>query len=334
MDRNPSIAIVGATGMIGNEVLGCLEESEIEFSDLRLFASADSEGEIYSCRDAEYKVERLEDDSFEDIDFAIFAVNATLSASHVPVAVEAGARVIDISGNFRADTNVPLVVPGVNPESLSAGSSITALPGPAAIMLAPVLKALNDAAGLGRIVISTYQSVSGAGKVALDELWSQTLAIFNQRPIVSEAFQHQIAFNCIPQVDVLRGDGYTKEEVRIVEEVRRVLQLPGLAMSVTAVRVPVFHSYAMSVNVELERRCTPEDCISALQKVPVFEVSPDPMEYPMHLSAAGTDPIHVGRIRSDASVPHGLNMWIAADNVRRGAAVTAIEVLGELIKAG
>ncbi len=332
MKQNPVIAIVGATGLVGNEVLVCLEESKIEFSELRLLASADSEGEVYSCRDSEYKVDQLEDDSFEGVNLALFAMGPDLAARYVPAAVEAGALVIDASSNFRNQEGVPLVVPEVNFDTIETGQKIISCPNPSTVLLSPMLNAINKTAGIQRVVISAYESVSGAGKDALDELWAQSLAIFNQREVINEAFQHQIAFNCIPQVDVIRGDGTTKEEFRIAAETRRVLNLPDLRMSVTAVRVPVFYSHGFSVNVEMERELTPEGCGSLLQGVEGLEVTPDPMEYPMQLGATGSDSLQIGRIRCDPSVPAGLNLWAAGDNVRKGAALNMVNIAQRIIE--
>jgi len=253
MEKNPVIAIVGATGLVGNEVLVCLEESKIEFGDLRLLASSDSEGEVYSCRDSEYRVDQLEDEAFEGVDVALFALGADLSAHYGPIASAAGALVIDSSSHYRSEEDIPLIVSEVNFDLLTPKDRIIACPNPSTVLLSPLLNAVEKEAGLKRVIVSAYEAVSSAGKDALDELWSQTLAIFNQREIVNEAFQHQIAFNCIPQVDVIRGDGSTKEEFRIVSETRKVLKLPELRMAVTAVRVPVFHSHGYSVNIETER---------------------------------------------------------------------------------
>ena len=333
MRTNPVAAIVGATGLVGNEILVCLEESKLEFADLRLFASVDSEGEIYSCRDTEYKVERIEDDSFEGVDLALFALNPNLAGQFIPIAVEAGAVVIDSSSCFRGEPGIPLVVAGVNTGTVGPQHKIIASPNPSTVLLSPVLKALHDEAGLVRVVVSAYNGVSGAGKVALDELWSQTLAIFNQREVISEAFQHQIAFNCIPQMDVIRADGYTKEEYRLISETSSVLGIPDMRMTATAVRVPVFHSYAFNVNVQTETELSPERCISVLNEVKAVEISSDPLEYPMPISVTGSDHVHVGRIRRDTSVKYGLDLWIVGDNVRRGAALNMIETAQHIIKA-
>jgi aspartate-semialdehyde dehydrogenase len=327
MDKKPTIAIAGATGLVGGEMLACIEQRKIPFNTVRLLASKDSVGEVFRVGDSESVVELLNESSFEGVDFALFATDAALSAKFVPIAVEAGAIAIDNSSHFRMQEGIPLVVPEVNPNAIGS-SKIIANPNCSTIQLVPILQVFNQLAGLKRVVVSTYQSVAGAGKVALDELWSQTLSIFNQKEIVAEAFQHQIAFNCIPQIDVLRDDGYTKEEFKIINESRKILSIPNLRITATAVRVPVFHSHAESVNVELERALSIEQLISKLTEHGII-VSPD-SDYPMQLTVAGTDDIYVGRLRYDQSVDHGFNFWVVADNIRKGAALNAVQIM-ELI---
>jgi aspartate-semialdehyde dehydrogenase len=226
---------------------------------------------------------------------------------------------------------VPLVVPEVNIDAIRASDSIIANPNCSTIQLVPVLKAIHEAAGLRHVVVSTYQSVSGAGKVALDELWGQTLAVFNQQELPQEAFQHQIAFNCIPQIDVFLENGFTKEEYKIINESRKILALPDLRITATAVRVPVFYGHAESVFIETERSFDLADVIKRISKAAGVSVRAAHDEYPMQFEAAGTDDIHVGRIRRDESVENGLNLWIVADNVRKGAALNAVQIAERLI---
>ncbi|NMC61795.1 MAG: aspartate-semialdehyde dehydrogenase [SAR324 cluster bacterium] len=332
MKKNPVIAVVGATGLVGNEILVCLEDSPIEFSDLRLFASSDSEGEVYSCRDSEYKIDVLGDDSFEGVDIAFFSVEASLASKYVPIAIESGALVIDCSNQFRLDPEIPVIVPEVNFKALTISNRLISCPSPSAVFLSPILKSIQDEVGIKRVVISVFESVSGAGKAALDELWSQTICIFNQRQVVCDAFQHQIAFNCIPQVDLIRGDAYTKEEYGIIAEIKKVLELPDLQMTATVVRVPIFHTYSLSVNIETSGELLPDRCTSLLQGLKGLEISSDPLEYPMPLTVIGSEAIHVGRIRRDYSVLHGLNMWIVGDNVRRGGALCALKIGQQVIE--
>jgi aspartate-semialdehyde dehydrogenase len=327
--KSPVIAIVGATGLVGNEMLVVLEERKLNISEVRLFASEDSVGEVYKFRDDEISVKLLEEDSFEGVDIALFATSAELSATFVPLATKAGAIAIDNSSHFRMSPDVPLVVPEVNFEA-ALGKKIIANPNCSTIQLVPVLKAIHSLAGLKHVVVSTYQSVSGAGKAALDELWSQSIAVFNQQEMQHDAFQHQIAFNCIPQIDVLLESGFTKEEYKIINESRKILGIPDLRITATAVRVPVFYSHAESVFVETEREISPEGLCQALSKVSGVVVHSSAEEYPMQIDVAGTDDIHVGRVRRDESVPHGVSLWIVADNVRKGAALNAVQIAEKL----
>ena len=331
--KSPVIAIAGATGLVGNEMLVVLEERKLPVAEVRLFASQDSVGEVYKFRDDEIAVKQLEEDSFEGVDIALFATSAELSAKFVPLAVKAGAIAIDNSSHYRMSSDVPLVVPEVNFEA-TKGKKIIANPNCSTIQLVPILHAIHEIAGLKHVVVSTYQSVSGAGKAALDELWSQSIAVFNQSEMTHEAFQHQIAFNCIPQIDVLLENGFTKEEYKIINESRKILSIPDLRITATAVRVPVFYSHAESVFVETERPISPEAFAEKLSKVSGVVVHTSPEEYPMQLDVAGTDDIHVGRIRRDESVPNGLSLWIVADNVRKGAALNAVQIAERLFVEG
>ena len=332
LSKTPVVAIVGATGLVGNEMLVVLEERKLPVAEVRLFASQDSVGEVYKFREDEVSVKLLEDDSFEGVDIALFATSSELSAKFVPLAVKAGAIAIDNSSHFRMSSDVPLVVPEVNFES-ALGKKIIANPNCSTIQLVPILNEIHKLAGLKHVVVSTYQSVSGAGKAALDELWSQSIAVFNQQEMTHEAFQHQIAFNCIPQIDVFLENGFTKEEYKIINESRKILDIPTLKITATAVRVPVFYGHAESVFVETERTITAEGFMQALGKVPGIVVHYSPEEYPMQLDVAGNDEIHVGRIRNDDSVPHGLSLWIVADNVRKGAALNAVQIAERLCAA-
>ncbi|MBX7145252.1 MAG: aspartate-semialdehyde dehydrogenase [Oligoflexia bacterium] len=331
MKSKPVIAIAGATGVVGNEMLAVLEQLNIPCSELRLLASKDSVGELYKFHSDEIRVEQLDGAAFEGADVALFATSNDLAREFVPLAVEAGAVVIDNSSAFRLQPEIPLVVPEVNFEAIKSSDRIIANPNCSTIQLVPVLQAIHQAAGLRRVVVTTFQSVSGAGKAALDELWDQTLAIFNQREIKIEAFPHQIAFNCIPQIDVLMDDGYTREEFKIIQESRKILGLANLKITATAVRVPVFHGHAGSVNVETEKPLSPKEVSEILSKRSELAVFSEAADYPMQLSVAGTDAIQVGRIRRDDSAPNALNLWIVADNIRKGAALNAVQILQRLL---
>lgn len=332
MKKEPNIVIVGATGLVGSEMLITLEQLNVPYQQVRLLASEDSAGEVYKLHDDELEVETLSADSFDGADIALFATSAELSEKFVPVAVEAGAIVIDNSSRFRMEPGVPLVVPEVNFDHITNQTKIIANPNCSTIQLVPVLKGILDVAGLKHVVVSTYQSVSGAGKAALDELWSQCLAVFNQQEVVSEAFQHQIAFNCIPQIDILQDDGFTREESKIMNESRKILGLPSLRITATAVRVPVFYGHSESVFIETDKAFKMEEIIETLKKRTELTVFEDGIEFPMPLDAAGSDSILVGRIRRDPSVENGLSLWIVADNVRKGAALNAVQIADRLIR--
>jgi aspartate-semialdehyde dehydrogenase len=312
-------------------MLVIVEERKLPCAELRLFASKDSVGEVYKFHEQEIEVEELTEDSFAGIDYALFATSGELAATFVPCAVKAGARVIDNSSHFRMNPEVPLVVPEVNMSAISANNSIIANPNCSTIQLVVVLQALHELAGLEHVVVSTYQSVSGAGKDALDELWSQTLAICNQQGVQQEVFQHQIAFNCIPQIDVVLDDGFTKEEYKIINESRKILGLPQLRITATAVRVPVFFGHAESVHIETSRAVALPEVYAKLRSTSGVVLHEAFDEYPMQLDVTGQDDIHVGRVRIDPSVPHGISLWIAADNVRKGAALNAVQILEHLI---
>lgn len=331
MKTNPRIAIVGATGLVGTEMRQIIEEMKLPFSELRLLASGQSKGELYSIAGDEYEVDELNENSFAGIDLALFATSPEISAKFVPIAVKAGATCIDNSRYYRMHEDVPLVVPEVNFKKISSANKIIANPNCSTIQLVPVLDVINRLSALKRVVVSTYQSVSGAGRDALDELWAQNLAIFNQKDVPQDVFQHQIAFNVIPQIDVIMDSGYTREEEKIINESRKILDLPNLRITATAVRVPVMYSHAESVFVECDGPISVRDCIAALESAPGIEVYADYTDYPMPLQVAGTDTIHVGRIRRDSSVEHGLSLWIVADNVRKGAALNALQIAKALI---
>ena len=331
ISKTPVIAIVGATGLVGSEMRTILEQRKVPCAELRLFASKDSAGEFYKFNDQEVEVELLTEDVFEGVDIALFGTAAELSAKYVPLAVKAGTVAIDNSSFFRMDPAVPLIVPEVNLSAIKAEDMIIANPNCSTIQLVAVLNTIQRIAGLKHVIVSTYQSVSGAGKAALDELWGQTLAVFNQQELPQEAFQHQIAFNCIPQIDVLLDNGFTKEEFKIIHESRKILGLPHLRITATAVRVPVFYSHAESVFIETERPFELEDIIRHLSESEGLAIHPAHDEYPMQFDVAGTDEVHVGRIRRDESVDNGLNLWIVADNVRKGAALNAVQIAEKLI---
>jgi aspartate-semialdehyde dehydrogenase len=341
--ENLCIAVVGATGAVGREMINVIVERGLEYKEIRLLASERSAGEVLKVGENSVKVQVLTPESFEGVDIALFSAGGSVSAEFGPEAAKRGAIVIDNSSHFRMDPKVPLIVPEVNSDSLrehlaqlSVGEgTIIANPNCSTIQLVVALKPISEAAGLKRVIISTYQAVSGAGKAAMDELFEQSLCLFNQDQEETAAkFAHPIAFNCIPHCDVFLENDYTKEEMKLVNEPRKILGLPELRVTATAVRVPVFNSHSESVNIETERPLSADQAKEILSQSPGIILQDDPSknEYPLARSATGTDVTYVGRVRQDESVENGLNMWIVADNLRKGAATNAVQI-AEIVAA-
>ncbi|MBN2025974.1 MAG: aspartate-semialdehyde dehydrogenase [Actinobacteria bacterium] len=326
------VAVVGATGMVGQAMREILDERDFPVSALRLLASERSRGKRFAFRGEELEVEVLDEGSFQDIDYALFSAGASISKRFAPIAVEAGALVVDNSSAFRMDEGVPLVVPEVNPQDAFEHGGIIANPNCSTIQMVVVLKPLHDRSPMRRVVVSTYQSVSGTGKDAVQELEVQTREAQEGREASAQVYPHPIAFNCLPHIDVFLPGGYTKEEMKMVGETRKIMGLPDLPVSATAVRVPVFVGHSESVNVEFEEAIDAEEARSILREAPGVEVVDDPGKalYPLALDAAGKDPCYVGRIRVDTSCPRALNLWIVSDNLRKGAALNAVQI-AELI---
>lgn len=327
--RRPlNIAILGATGRVGQELMKVLEERKFPVADFRPLASARSKDAGVVFNGKTYPVQEPSEDAFRSVDLVLASAGAEISEKLSPLAVSQGACVIDNSNAFRMDAEVPLVVPEVNGKDLHRHKGIIANPNCSTSQLVVVLKPLHDAAGLKRVIVSTYQSVSGAGKEAMEELELQTKALSQGKEYKPQVFQHQISYNLIPHIDKFLPNGYTKEEMKVVQETQKILGLPELAVTCTAVRVPVFISHSESVLVELERPLSPEDARALLAKAPAVEVwdNPDEGLYPTPLDAAGKDPVYVGRIRIDTSAPNGLNFWVVADNLRIGAALNAVRI--------
>ena len=330
--KQVNVGIVGATGLVGKELLKVLEERDLSISTLRLWASEKSAGSTVVFDEQNYKVEELKEGVFDGskLDFIFFAAGGEVSERYVPEAADSGAFVIDNSSFFRMDPEVPLVVPEVNPHAVDQAkdSKIIANPNCSTIQMIVALKPLHDLAGLKRVIVSTYQAVSGAGKEAMDELETQVGALFSQTAIEKKVFPHQIAFNCIPQIDVFAEDGYTKEEWKMMLETPKIMSLPDLKVSATCVRVPVFMCHSESVTLEFEKEIEPEAARLALDKFPGVQVWDDPKtnNYPLNFNLADEDDVFVGRIRKDRSVPHGLHLWVVADNLRKGAATNAVQI--------
>ncbi len=328
------VAVAGATGAVGREMLRILEERNFPVGELVPLASERSEGKTVPFAGGEHTVRRLGHDSFEGVDLALFSAGASRSKEFAPSAVRAGAVVVDNSSAFRMDPGVPLVVSEVNPGALDAHQGIIANPNCSTIQMVVALKPLLDAAGIRRIVVSTYQAVSGAGQSAIDELRDQVEALGRSEAAKAVGMPHPIAFNCLPQIDEFLEEGDTKEEWKMVEETRKIFGEPDLPISATCVRVPVYNSHSESVNVEFKRPISPGEARGLLSGAPGVEVVDDPesLAYPMAIAASGCDPVYVGRIRRDPSAENTLNMWVVADNLRKGAALNAVQIAEVLVK--
>jgi aspartate-semialdehyde dehydrogenase len=330
MGKSWNVAVVGATGAVGSEMLRVLEERDFPVGSLRLLASERSEGNFLEFRGEQVIVEKLTGDSFAGIDIALFSAGAERSREFCPIAAQAGAVCIDNSSAWRMDAEVPLVVPEVNPEEIASypRKGVIANPNCSTIQMVVALNPLHDFGRIRRIVVSTYQSVSGTGQKALDELRIQTGELLNGRPSSPKVYPHQIAFNCLPQIDSFLENGYTKEEMKMVDETRKILGSESIGITATTVRVPVFYGHCESVNIETEKKITVQRARELLSGAPGIELLDDPQSglYPMPVEASGQDSVMVGRIREDDSVANGLNLWICADNLRKGAAVNAVQI--------
>jgi aspartate-semialdehyde dehydrogenase len=330
------VVVVGATGNVGREMLQILAEHEFPAKEVVAVASARSEGqEISFGEDEVLKVRNLETFDFKGFDVALFSPGAKVSAVHAPRAAAAGCIVIDNTSQFRMEPDVPLVVPEVNPEAIARyrKRNIIANPNCSTIQMVLALKPLHDLARIKRVVVATYQSVSGAGKEAMDELFNQTRAIYVNAPIERTRFTKQIAFNCIPHIDVFMPDGSTKEEWKMATETRKILD-PEIAVSATCVRVPVFIGHAEALNVEFENPIDESTALAALRQAPGVSVVDHRADegYVTQVECAGEDAVYVSRIRKDPTVEHGLSMWVVSDNLRKGAALNAVQIAEYLAK--
>jgi aspartate-semialdehyde dehydrogenase len=332
--RKLRIAVVGATGAVGQEMLRVLGQRDFPIEEVRLLASERSVGQTLQFRGRDEPVRLLEESAFEGIQIALFSAGGSVSKEFVPAAVKAGAIAVDNTSAFRMDPGIPLVVPEVNPDAIRAQQGIIANPNCSTIQMVVALKPLHDRSPIRRIVVSTYQATSGAGQKAMDELFSQTRDLLSGKSAEVRAFQHRIAFNCIPHIDVFQDNGYTKEEMKMVGETRKILGDESIQVSATAVRVPVFYGHAEAVTIETEEKITPEEAREILGKAPGVRVMDDPASntYPMQMDAAGQDETLVGRIREDISHPKGLCLWVVADNIRKGAATNAVQIAEYLVR--
>jgi len=329
-----NVAILGATGVVGREMIQILEERKFPVGELRLFATEKSAGEEITFQGKKIKVRVVDDHAFEGVDLVMGDTPTAVSKDLIPKAVKQGAVAVDCSSAFRMDPDVPLVVPEVNPGAIGRHKGIIAGANCSAIPIAVAVKPIHDKFGIKRLVISTYQSASGAGKGGTDELAEQTLALFAQKDPVMKVFPYRLAFNVIPQIDAFLPGGDTKEEVKIIEELRKMIEAPNMGVTVTAVRVPVFVGHSAAVNIETEKKATAAEVRELLKTVPNVVVKDDlsKKEYPLPIDAAGKDEVYIGRIREDVSTPNGLNLWVAADNLRKGAALNAIQIAEILIQ--
>ena len=326
-----NVAIVGATGLVGQTFLKVLKERNFPVEKLYLYASARSAGKTVNFVGKDYTVIELKDENIkDDIDVALFSAGGTMSKEYAPKFKAKGAIVVDNSSAWRMEKDIPLVVPEANPEALDGHNGIIANPNCSTIQVMPVLKVLADKYGLKRVIYSTYQAVAGSGQKGIDDLEA------NLKGEPSKNYPHQIAFNLLPHIDSFLDNGYTKEEMKMVEETRKILGLPDLKVTATCVRVPVKMGHAVSVNVELEKSFDLKDVFKAFEEKEGVVVKDDVSKnvYPMPIEAEDTDEVYVGRIRRDESVENGLNLWVVADNIRKGAATNTIQIAETLIKKG
>ncbi len=334
--REFHVAVTGATGAVGNQMIRCLEERNFPVKSVKFLASHRSIGRQLRFKGDLVEVEELKANSFEGIEIALFSAGGGTSKTFAPLAAAAGSVVIDNSSTWRMDPEVPLVVPEVNPHAIAQYTSkgIIANPNCSTIQMVVALKPIYDQYGIKRIVVSTYQAVSGTGKKAVDELFDQTRAMLNFLDIEKKIYPHRIAFNCLPHIDVFQPNGYTKEEIKMVNETRKILEDETIGVTATTVRVPVFYSHSESINVETRKAISAEEVRLLLTEAPGIRVVDCPEEnvYPLPTDASGTDLTLVGRIRDDESIANGINLWVVADNIRKGAATNAVQIAEVLAK--
>jgi len=337
--RKYKVAIAGATGAVGREMMKVLEERKFPLGELVPLASERSEGQRLEFMGDELVVRRLKPDSFAGVDIALFSPGATVSREFAPHAARAGAVVIDNSSAFRMEPDCPLVVPEVNARDVEqalkpGGRRIIANPNCSTIQLVVVMKPLHEEAGLEKVIVSTYQSVSGAGQKGIDELEAQSRALFGMNEIQPQKFPHRIAFNLLPEIGKASANGYTEEEMKMVNESRKIMGLPGLAVSATCVRVPVFYCHSEAAHLFFKKPITPERARSILREAPGVKVVDDLEQhvYPMPLLGAGDDDTLVGRIRTDLTAPNGLALFVVSDNLRKGAATNAVQIAELLVR--
>lgn len=331
MNRKPNIAVVGATGVVGSTFLKVLAERDFPFENIYFMASAKSAGKKLPFKGKEYTVEELTEHSFDKpIDIALFSAGGGTSAKFAPIAAAHGVTVVDNSSQWRMDKEVPLVVPEVNPQDIKWNKGIIANPNCSTIQAMVALKPLQDKYGIKRVVYSTYQAVSGSGVKGINDLRNGLSG--NDEPL--QAYAHPIAGNCLPHIDVFTENGYTKEEMKMINETHKILGDDDIRVTATTVRVPVFDSHSESINIELCQPFELADIFELFRNAPGIVLQDDIENnvYPLAINAAGTDEVYIGRIRRDFSVENGLNIWVVADNIRKGAATNAVQIAEELLK--
>jgi aspartate-semialdehyde dehydrogenase len=328
-----TVAVVGATGAVGSEMVEVLEERKFPVAALRPLASSRSAGGTVSFHGADLPVQVLTSESFAGVDLALFSAGADISKEFAPIAVKAGAVVIDNSAAWRMDPQVPLLVPEVNPHDLRQHRGILANPNCSTIQMVVALKPLHDRARIRRVVVTTFQSVSGTGKEAMDELMEECADVLNFKEARPKVYPYQIAFNCLPHIDDFLPSGYTREEMKLVHETRKIMGEPSLQITATTVRVPVYVGHSEAINIETEHKLTADEARAILSTAPGILLYDDPSHaiYPMPLDVAGKDEVYVGRVREDESIPNGLNLWVVADNLRKGAALNAVQIAELLV---
>jgi len=326
------VAVVGATGAVGTEMIEVLEEREFPVARLVPLASTRWAGGTVTFKGNEVPIEVLTKDSFDGVDIALFSAGADLSREFAPIAVKAGAVVIDNSAAWRMTPEVPLVVPEVNAHDIQRHKGIIANPNCSTIQMVVALKPLHDHARIKRIVVTTFQSVSGTGKDAMDELMAECQDLLSFKSASPKVYPYQIAFNCLPQIDEFLPSGYTKEEMKMVHETRKIMGDQSIHVTATTVRVPVYIGHSEAVNIETERKLSANEARAILSTAPGVLLYDDPAHkiYPMPLEVAGKDEVYVGRVREDESIANGLNLWVVADNLRKGAALNAVQIAEHL----
>ena len=337
MNKKVNVAVVGATGEVGQAMLSILEQRDFPVAGLHVVASSRSAGKRIEFRDEELVVEDLDSFDFSGIDIGLFSPGATVSNIHAPRAAAAGTVVIDNTSRFRYDADVPLVVPEVNPEAIGqyAGRGIIANPNCSTIQMVMALKPVYDAAGIERVNVATYQAVSGKGKKAIEELEQQTIALFNGKPVIPTEHPRQMAFNVLPQIDAFQDNGYTREEMKMVWETQKILDDETIQVNPTCVRVPVFYGHSEAVHIETKEKIPVGEARTLLNDFPGVVVIDEREDggYPTAVTeASGHDPVFVGRIREDLSHPRGINFWVVSDNIRKGAALNSIQIAEYLLK--